>query len=158
MPIRDMNISVFGAGTTSLVSSYLGNEGYTKKVELAGEPIRLAILDIQGQNEKSDCTLLIQATQGFVITYQISSKTSFEQVTKLVETIQKVKSKDIREIPTVLVGLDLEAEKRSKREVTNEQGKNLAESLGSPFFETSVSAGVNVSEPFLEVARRYMEL
>lgn len=52
----------------------------------------------------------------------------------------------------VLVGNKCDLE--SNREVTKEEGQNLARDLGCPFFETSAKEDINVTEVFQEITRR----
>ena len=52
--------------------------------------------------------------------------------------------------PFVIAQVDLGA----KRVVTTQAGRDLAEGLGIPFFETSAKGNIGVAEPFVECARR----
>ena len=42
------------------------------------------------------------------------------------------------------------------REVTTEEGRDLAKSFGVPFFESSAKDRINVDEPFFELVRQVM--
>ncbi len=61
--------------------------------------------------------------------------------------------KDARQVPFVLCGTKCDLDE--EREVTIDQGRELAKSLGkdTAFFETSAKTGKNVRESFYGIAR-----
>lgn len=74
-------------------------------------------------------------TRRFIIIYDITSRRSFEALNEKREQILRVK--DVDYVPIVVVGNKCDREEA--REVTTEEGRELAKSWGSPFFEASGS-------------------
>lgn len=87
--------------------------------------------------------------EGFVLVYSITSRLSFEEVDTFYQQIRRVKDRDY--FPIVLVGnkCDLEAD----RQVSTQEGKDLAKSYGCPFSETSAKQRISVDDSFFEVVR-----
>eukprot|EP01121_Diplochlamys_sp_Union-15-3_P011872 TRINITY_DN3480_c0_g1_i4.p1 TRINITY_DN3480_c0_g1~~TRINITY_DN3480_c0_g1_i4.p1 ORF type:complete len:142 (-),score=29.61 TRINITY_DN3480_c0_g1_i4:66-491(-) len=109
----------------------------------------LDILDTAGQEEYSAMRdQYIRTGQGFLIVYSVAAKSSFEAVSNFREQILRVKDED--DYPMIILGnkCDLES-----REVTVQEGQDLAKSVHCPFLETSAKARINVEEAFYEVVR-----
>ena len=85
--------------------------------------------------------------------YAINSRNSFDEIINFREQISAVK--DDTDVPMVLVGNKCDLE--SDREVSTEEGKNLAKSFNAPFFETSAATQVNVEKAFHELVREYVK-
>ena len=82
-------------------------------------------------------------TDGIIITYDISNKGSFEIIKKMIEDIE---IKAIPNVRKILIGN--KCDKESEREVTEEEGKKLADEFNMNFFETSAKNDINVKEAF----------
>lgn len=87
--------------------------------------------------------------QGFVLTYAITSRSSFDEITQFKAQICRVKDAD--RVPMVIVGNKSDLE--SDRQVSTADGSDLAKNWGAPFFETSAKLRVNVEEAFFELVR-----
>ena len=125
-------------------------DSYRKQVTIDDETCLLDILDTAGQEEYSAMRDQYMRTgQGFLCTYAITSRSSFDEITSFREQILRVKDED--KVPMVLVGnkCDLEEE----RQVTAVEGQDLAKSFGCPIYETSAKARINVEEAFYELVR-----
>ena len=110
----------------------------------------LDILDTAGQEEYSAMRDQYMRTgQGFVCVYDITSRTTFEEIVEFHDQILRVKDKD--RVPMILIGnkFDLEV----KRQVTSAEGRDLAKSFGCPFLESSAKTRVNVEESFYTLVR-----
>lgn len=87
--------------------------------------------------------------QGFLIVYSITSRSSFDEVSQFREQILRVKDAD--KVPMVICGNKSDLE--SDRQVTAVEGRDLAKSYGTPFYETSAKTRINVEESFFELVR-----
>merc|ERR1719486_940185 len=131
-------------------------DSYRKQICLdGGKPVLLDILDTAGQDEfRSMRDQWIRTGDGFLLVYSIISADTFHEIQKLHEHI--LHSKDLETAPIVVVGnkCDLDAE----RQVTAQQGKDLAELWGVPFFEASAKTKKNNRVCFYEVVREIQRL
>jgi len=125
-------------------------DSYRKQVTIDSETCLLDILDTAGQEEYSAMRDQYMRTgQGFLMVYAITSRSSFEELVSFKDQILRVKESD--KVPMVVVGnkSDLETE----RQVSPQEGMDLARSFGAPFFETSAKTRVNVEESFYQLVR-----
>ncbi|CAG8606304.1 14003_t:CDS:2, partial [Dentiscutata heterogama] len=82
----------------------------------------------------------IRDGEGFLLVYSISSRSTFERVERFHDQIIRVK--DIDFIPLMLVGN--KCDKITEREVSREEGMNMARRLRCDFIESSAKTCVNV--------------
>jgi len=126
-------------------------DSYRKLICVDGVKCTLDIWDTAGQEEYAVLRdRYIKTGQGFIISYDITSKTSFETVSKLKSLITRIKS-DYPYFPCVLVGAKSDLAK--DRSVPFEAGKELAAKWQCPFFEVSNKLNINVSDPFFALVR-----
>jgi len=87
--------------------------------------------------------------QGFICTYSITSRQSYDEIHEFREQILRVKDAD--KVPMVLCGnkCDLEHE----RQVTTAESQDKAKEWQVPFYETSALARINVEEAFFDLVR-----
>jgi len=124
---------------------------YRKQVEVDGNISVMDILDTAGQEEYRVLQdQYIHRGEGFVVMYSVTSRASFELVTKFQQKIFMVKDEE-NYFPMVIVGNKCDLD--DQREVTKEEGDELAKTIGCPFFETSAKTRVNVEECFMECVR-----
>ena len=89
----------------------------------------------------------IRNTKGIVLVYSISSKYSFDKLCDLREQILRIREHLERQTCSmVLIGTKVDEE--DTREVSFEEGEELAEAFKISFFETSSKNGTNVKEAF----------
>mmetsp|Transcript_20826 Transcript_20826/g.23183 ORF Transcript_20826/g.23183 Transcript_20826/m.23183 type:complete len:186 (-) Transcript_20826:93-650(-) len=125
-------------------------DSYRKQVEIDKQVLVLDILDTAGQEEYSTLQdQYMRSGQGFMLVFDITQKTTFQDIPRFKEKILRVK--DMQKFPMVLVGnkCDLEEE----REVTKQEAQDLAKKYGCPYFETSAKCRVNVEEAFYQCVR-----
>eukprot|EP01125_Pyxidicula_operculata_P001276 TRINITY_DN1117_c0_g1_i1.p1 TRINITY_DN1117_c0_g1~~TRINITY_DN1117_c0_g1_i1.p1 ORF type:complete len:140 (+),score=44.90 TRINITY_DN1117_c0_g1_i1:289-708(+) len=90
--------------------------------------------------------------EGIMLIYSLTSRNSFADLDTLMEQIQRVRDVDsLTEVPLVLLAnkCDLEPE----RQVTKEEGSELAKKIGASFFEGSAKERINVDEAFFQLVR-----
>lgn len=162
--IKEYKLVVVGGGgvgksalTIQLIHSHFVDEydptiedSYRKQVVIDNEVNVLDILDTAGQEEYSAMREQYMRTgEGFLMVYSITSRTSFDELLTYYQQIQRVKDSDY--VPIVIVGnkSDLEDE----RQVSYEDGVNLAKQLNAPFLETSAKQAINVEEAFYSLTR-----
>jgi GTPase KRas protein len=128
-------------------------DSYRKQVTIDDETVLLDILDTAGQEEFSAMRDQYMRTgKGFLVVYDVTSRTSFEEVPNFREQIYRVKDKDFSsKIPIVLIGNKCDLEEN--RQVTTAEGSELAKSWGAPFRETSAKARINVDECWFDLVR-----
>lgn len=86
----------------------------------------------------------LRAGEGFLMVYSTTSRSSFEEISDFVDMIKRMK--DVDYLPMVLVGNKCDLE--DAREVSTEEGKELATRLGAPFLESSAKNRINIDEAF----------
>jgi GTPase KRas protein len=125
-------------------------DSYRKQVTIDDETCLLDILDTAGQEEYSAMRDQYMRTgQGFILVYAITSRSSFDEISSFRDQILRVKDKD--KVPMVLVGNKCDLE--SERQVTSNEGNDLAKSFSCPFLETSAKTRINVEESFFSLVR-----
>lgn len=95
----------------------------------------------------------IRYGEGFFIVYSITSRASFDkELTPLLNQLERVRDVDeINEIPVILFGNKLDLV--NQRQVSPEEGREMAKKLGSGFFEGSAKSFINIEESFFELVR-----
>ena len=93
-----------------------------------------------------------KGSHGCFIVYDITNQSSFDNVEKWYEHVQKEAGKDIS---IILVGNKSDLE--NERKVSKEKGEDLAKNLNCPFFETSAFSGINISQIFQELGNNIFE-
>ncbi|CAI5758993.1 unnamed protein product [Candida verbasci] len=163
--LREYKLVVVGGGggvgksalTIQLIQSHFVDEydptiedSYRKQCTIDQEQVLLDILDTAGQEEYSAMREQYMRTgEGFLLVYSINSRNSLEELQSFYEQILRVKDQD--QVPVLVVGnkCDLEME----RQVSYEEGLQLANSFGCPFLETSAKQRINVEEAFYDLVR-----
>ena len=165
----DIKIITLGdshVGKSSLIIKYIDNKfsnvymstiGFDlkhKQITLKdGTDAKIMIYDTAGQERfKSLAANYIKKANGILLVYDISEHQTFENIEMWMNSITEEKGD---KLPIVLVGN--KADLTEERQVTKEEGKNLAENKGFHFYETSCKDGANVTESFLDLAELVYE-
>lgn len=90
-----------------------------------------------------------RAGEGFLLVYSINNRSSFEEISTLQQQILRVKDRD--NFPIVIVANMCELE--NERQVSREEGQELAERWDCVFFETSTKDCIAVEEIFYSLVR-----
>ncbi|KAI8354124.1 ras-like protein 1 [Choanephora cucurbitarum] len=125
-------------------------DSYRKQSVIDEETALLDILDTAGQEEYSAMReQYMRSGEGFLLVYSITSRMSFDEIDGFFQQISRVKDKD--RFPMVLVAnkCDLEMD----RQVSIQEGKDLADKYGCHFVETSAKMRIHVDTAFHEVVR-----
>ena len=135
----------FDGQFTSEYESTTGYELRNKKVQIRNTTFRVLIYDTAGREssiplpkpfyKNKSCALVI---------YDISNRASFNNVSTWIEKCTNESSKTI----FVLVGN--KSDLADKRQVSIEEGQELAEKYEMKFYETSAKTGENVNEIFYD--------
>ena len=115
--------------------------------------VKLQIWDTAGQERYNSVNKnLFQKVQGVIIMYDITKRSSFENLDKWLYLL----SQNVTDKAKILVGnkLDLSEEKRI---VTEEEGQKIADKNNMPFYETSSKTGENVEKIFFTLAEAIYE-
>lgn len=167
--LREYKLVVVGGGgvgksalTIQFIQSHFVDEydptiedSYRKQCNIDEEVALLDVLDTAGQEEYSAMREQYMRTgEGFLCVYSITSRNSFEEITTFHQQILRVKDKDY--FPIIIVGNKADLE--SDRQVTQAEGKHLADSFSCKFIETSARTKQNVDMAFHQLVqeiRRY---
>jgi GTPase KRas len=87
----------------------------------------------------------IEDGEGFILVYSVTSRKSFEYISKIHHQIRQIKN----ECPLVLVG---NKKDENGRQVLPRKGKKLAKQIGCDFFEISAKKHTEAVKPFYRLA------
>ncbi|KAF5093391.1 hypothetical protein D0Z03_002435 [Geotrichum reessii] len=118
---------------------------FFKPIKYKGVEYTTEIIDTAGQDEFS---IMNQkhfiGIHGYMLIYSIASQSSFDMITIIRDKILDATGAD--SLPMVIVGNKTDLD--SQRQVSYEEGKNLAESFGAAFVETSAKNNSNIDKAF----------
>ena len=127
----------------------IGVEFGAKNIEIGSKIFRIQIWDTAGQeNFRSITRAYYKNSVCALVVYDISSRDSFNNV---MSRIQDCRNQSPKTIFIVLVGNKCDLE--DKRQVTYEEGKDLADKNELLFFESSAKDGINVDDIFVNSAK-----
>ena len=110
--------------------------------------MRLQLWDTAGQERfRSLTSNFFGRADGFVLTYDISNRPSFDHV---IGWMRDIKTRAPPDCDIVLCGNKSDLD--NDRVVTFQEGKQLADEYGVQFFETSALTGQNVEKMFTALA------
>eukprot|EP01119_Soliformovum_irregulare_P011592 TRINITY_DN2921_c0_g1_i1.p1 TRINITY_DN2921_c0_g1~~TRINITY_DN2921_c0_g1_i1.p1 ORF type:complete len:201 (+),score=51.32 TRINITY_DN2921_c0_g1_i1:60-662(+) len=97
----------------------------------------------------------IRTGDGFICAFSTTDRESYEFAQTMIRKIATIKDDEYSAIPMVLVGTKKDL--INQRQVTNEEGQQLADTIGKKYIETSSLTGENIEEVFLHLAKFAME-
>ncbi|XP_011299308.1 ras-related protein Rab-21 [Fopius arisanus] len=132
---------------TTVQASFL-----TKKLNIKGKRINLAIWDTAGQ-EKFHALgpIYYRMSNGAILVYDVTDENSFQMVKNWVKELKKMLGSDIS---LVIAGNKVDLEK--DRSVSIEEADKYAKQVGAVHFHTSAKQNRNIEEMFLDLTRRMM--
>lgn len=121
----------------------IGSEYKIKKIKYKDIKINLQIWDTAGQERfPSISTNLLKGADGILYLYDITNKTSFDNIKNKILNAETVEPNGKK----ILVGNNLDLEEN--REVSRETVKRLCDKLNIKEIEISTKLGINISECF----------
>ncbi|KAI9026564.1 small GTPase superfamily [Phycomyces nitens] len=128
-------------------------DSYRKQVIIDNQLCLLEVLDTAGQDEYTALRHhWIRDGEGFLLVYAITDNSTFQRIERFKEEIFRVKEKE--NMPLMLVGNKSD---REDRQVTWEEGVQMAKEMKCEFMETSAKLRLNVENAFCSVARMIRE-
>ena len=121
--------------------STVGVEVYPKEVTLEnGKKVLAQIWDTAGQERfRSICKNYYKGAQGIILMFEVINKESFKNVKSWLDLLKNEVSE---KVSIILVGNKIDLE--NKREVSKEEGEEMAKKYGLSYFETSAKTGDNI--------------
>ena len=145
-----------GVGKTNLIGRYLKNEYKEdskatvgvefgeKKYEINGLKIKAQIWDTAGQERyRAITSMYYKGAKGGLIVFDLSSKSTFQNVEKWFNEIKKTAD------PTInLILIGNKSDLKDKRQISTEEGENKAKEMNVPYLETSALNADNADKAF----------
>lgn len=126
----------------------IGIDFKIRTIESKGKKIKLQVWDTAGQERfRTITTAYYRGAMGIVIIYDVTDSRSFENVENWFQTVSQHANEDAQ---IFLVGNKCDDE--VNRQVSKEQGEELASKLHVPFLEVSAKSNENVDAIFYELA------
>lgn len=123
----------------------IGVDYKIKKMSFDDLALKIQIWDTAGQERfKVIATSYFKGTHGIILVYSCDNRESFEHITNWIRQADQSAPMNSRKI---LIGNKSDLDE-SKRVVTIEEGRSLAEKHNIPFFETSAKWNLNINEAF----------
>ena len=124
----------------------IGIDFKIRTIESKGKKIKLQVWDTAGQERfRTITTAYYRGAMGIVLIYDVTDLRSFENVETWYQTVTQHEDAQI-----FLVGNKCDDD--SSRQVSTEEGQQLAAKLNVPFLEASAKSNHNVDSIFYELA------
>ena len=131
----------------------IGIDFKIKTIQLQGSAMKLQIWDTAGQERFRTITqAYYRGAMGILLIYDVTNTKSWSNVRNWVRNIEGNAPQTVNKI---LVGNKCDL--ASMRQVSTQQGEQLAREYGIKFFETSARSNLNVNDVFLTLATDVVE-
>jgi Ras-related protein Rab-1A len=163
-PLKILIIGDSNVGKTSILLQYTSNffqethiatigvEFKLKEIMLDNIEYKLNIWDTAGQERfKAITKSFFKAADGIVFVYDVTNKPSFENIKNWIKDAES-KANDFK---IIIVGNKIDL--NDSREVSFEEGKNLAKKKNCPFFESSAKDKINIDEIFITLLEEILK-
>jgi Ras-related protein Rab-11A len=147
-------------GKTGILSRYLtgefsdqvkatvGVEFGTKKLTVKDHKTKIQIWDTAGQEKyRSITNAYYKGAKGSLIVYDISKRSTFDNVDRWVKEVKIMGESDM-----FLILIGNKSDLKDQREVSVDDGLQKAANLGIAFMETSAKTSINVDNSFYYIA------
>jgi len=129
--------------------STIGIDFKIRTIELDGKRIKLQIWDTAGQERfRTITTAYYRGAMGILLIYDVTDEKSFNNIRSWHANIEQHASEGVNKI---LIGN--KSDWNEKRQISQEQGRALADELGIRFMETSAKVNEGVEDAFFTLAR-----
>lgn len=126
----------------------IGIDFKIRTIESKGKKIKLQVWDTAGQERfRTITTAYYRGAMGIVLIYDVTDLRSFENVETWFQTVTQHANEDAQ---IFLVGNKCDDD--DSRQVSTEEGQELAAKLNVPFLEASAKSNHNVDSIFYELA------
>eukprot|EP00921_Rhytidocystis_pertsovi_P011151 GHVQ01017978.1.p1 GENE.GHVQ01017978.1~~GHVQ01017978.1.p1 ORF type:complete len:202 (+),score=18.32 GHVQ01017978.1:562-1167(+) len=133
--------------TESYIST-IGVDFKIRTIELDGKIVKLQIWDTAGQERfRTITSSYYRGAHGIIVVYDVTDKESFNNVKQWMQEIDRYAVDNVNKL---LVGNKCDL--ASKKVVSYNQGKELADTYNMPFIETSAKNAHNVEQAFQMMA------
>ena len=115
-----------------------------------GKTVKIQIWDTAGQDRFRAITKnYYKGSHGIILIYDITNPKTFQNIT---DWVSQVREEASHNVVIYLIGNKIDLS--NERNVSTEEGKELAEKLGLPFNEASALDGTNINETFDDMVER----
>ena len=122
----------------------IGVDFKIRTLEVDGKTIKLQIWDTAGQERfKTITSSYYKGAHGIIVVYDVTDKESYKNIDTWMNEVEKHASDNVSRI---LVGNKSDLE--DSRQVSTDEGKELADTYNIRFVETSAKESANVEEAF----------
>ncbi len=164
IPIKIMILGNTSVGKTSFIIKYtentfqevylstIGIDYKIKKLTYNEQKYNLYIYDTTGEERFRSLSFnLIKFTEGVILMYDITNKSSFKSIPEWIESAREHKGENY---PIIIIGNKIDLEE--KRKITTEEGENLAKKYGLDFFEISNKEDINIKEAIFTLFKKVL--
>lgn len=115
--------------------------------------IYLTIWDTAGQEKFRSITKnYYKGANGIMIIYDVTDRQSFIEVEGWIKTINECVTTDI---PIIIIGNKIDLDNKN---ITTEEGKEMANKYNCEFIETSAKTNTNIDEAFKVLSKKMIEI
>lgn len=140
--------------TESFIST-IGVDFKIKNVDINGTLIKIQIWDTAGQERfRTITSSYYRGAHGIFVVYDVSNLESFRNVIKWIDEVKKFSSENI---PVILLANKTDIES-SQRQISTQDGQDLADKLGIHYFETSAKNDVNITISFERMCNEIVKI
>ncbi|XP_062913616.1 EF-hand calcium-binding domain-containing protein 4B [Mobula hypostoma] len=143
-----------GDGFYPGICATVGIDYCVRTVNVAGSLLALQLWDTAGQERfRSITKQFLRKVDGVVLVYDITAAASFVAVQHWVQSVQEEAGPEV-----LILLLANKTDLESERQVSTEQGKQVAMESNMIFYECSAFTGANITEAIMHLARLLKEL
>ena len=122
----------------------IGVDFRIKGIDVDNKSVKLQIWDTAGQERfKTITATYYKGAHGCILVYDITDRQSFQDIENWLGEVRQHASPNIVKI---LVGN--KSDLKDQRQISYQEGKEFADSLGMQFLETSAKESLNIAEAF----------